>query len=458
VADVGSTEGAHLPPVGTSLTRGTVARFGAEVLGVGLGFLTGLVTARSLGPDGKGVLSTLGYLSVLAAAAAALGLGEAGVTAVAQGRRTLEEVVSATIGALLASSGIAAVAFVVVAVLQFVDLYHDLTLVLLLTALAVPMIAVAGVLSVFIDAKRQFVVSAVIRVVMATVTAVGTVALVLGGRWDLDGAVIAAVAGWGSGALLAALALRRFGLPLRPRWDPRYLRWAVRLGVPVQVSYLLMTLGARVDLLLVNGIAGTIPAGRYSVSLTIGALVTYGPFVLALVAYPHLADLPEDELGPFVARLSRLAVLSSFVAAIGMALGLPVLLPLVFGKAYGGSTAPAILLAAAGVLWSVQWVLCRARAARGDGRLLLRSYLLSLVVMVAFDVVLIPWLDLVGAGLASVFGGAAGAGMSLVSYRRVEDVAWRTLVVPHRADAAALHQLAGRLVRPIIGALGGRGE
>ena len=80
-----------------------------------------------------------------------------------------------------------------------------------------------------------------------------------------------------------------------------------------------LTLGARADILLVNGIAGTIPAGRYSVALTLGALVTYGPFVLALVSYPHLADLHEDELGPFVARLSRLAVLTSLAPAIVMA-------------------------------------------------------------------------------------------------------------------------------------------
>jgi O-antigen/teichoic acid export membrane protein len=433
--------------MGASLSFGSAARFASEIACIGLGFGTALITARSLGPDGKGVLSTLSYLAVLTAGAAALGLGEAGVTAAVRGARTLEQVTAATMGALLITCTLAVPVFVGAGILLFPDLYNDLTGPFALTAASIPCVAVVGIYSVLLDARQRFVLSAIVRFVISAVTAVGTVLLVYVVRLDLDGALIASLAGWCGAASFVLVAAKRIGLPIRPRWEPRYVIGAVRLGVPIQLSYLLMVLGSRVDLLLVSGIAGPVSAGRYSVSLTIGSIVTYAPLVLTAVSYPRLAHLDDDEFVPFVTRLSRLATLSALLPTVAVAVSLPLLLPLVFGVSYRGSTAPSVLLAVSGIFWGLQWVLCRARAARGSGRLLVHSFGTSLLVMVAADLALIGQLGLVGAGLASVVGSAAGAAVAVRSFSRAEGLGWRDLALPRREDVVDLLVLVQQVVR-----------
>src|SRR4051794_40922664 len=80
---------------GVSLARGSSARFVAEVTALALSFLTGILVARHLGPDGKGVVSTFGYLATLFGSLAAFGLGEATTTLMSRARLPLTEAVPA---------------------------------------------------------------------------------------------------------------------------------------------------------------------------------------------------------------------------------------------------------------------------------------------------------------------------------------------------------------------------
>lgn len=417
----------------------SLRRLVAELVAVVLAFATGIMTARELGPGAKGTLSELSFLTVAGAVAAGLGLGEAGVVLLARRYRTLPQILRATLTLLVATSTVAAGLVVLIGWLQFSDRWHDLAWSIVLAGVTVPVTASMALLGALLEAQGRFNASSVGRVLMAATTTIVTWLVVVRWNRDLPGALLALLVGAGVATLLLAGALLLQGAVPRLGWDLDYSRMAIRLGFPIQLSSLVMVLTTRVDLLLVDSVSGAVVAGHYSVALTLGTLCTYGPFALSVAAYPRTAALAEDEALDFATRVCRMSVLSGAVGAIVLAPVIVVATPLAFGHGFAPSVGPALVLLLGGVLWSVQWPLCRLRAARGDGHVLLRSYTTNMVVMIAADLVLVHAFGAMGAASGSVLGAAAGAAIALRPYvDRERPASLADLLVPRRHDVRVL--------------------
>jgi O-antigen/teichoic acid export membrane protein len=261
----------------------------------------------------------------------------------------------------------------------------------------------------------------------------------------ITGAAWAALAGWLVATPVLVVALARLGAAGRPAWHRSYVRAAVRLGVPLLVAQLLMIAATRVDLVVVHALADAEVAGHYSVALTLGALNTFAALALASAAFPRLAALPEAEVAPYVGRTVRMAALLAVLVGVVLAPLLPWFAVAAFGPGFRPSAGPAMVLLVWGVLWSVQWTLCRAAAARGQGHVLVRSFGGALVVMIVLDVVLVPIWGAMGAAFGAIASGLAGTTVAMRSLRCEPPVRWG-VVVPRPADGRDLvHTTAGML-------------
>lgn len=153
-------------------------------------------------------------------------------------------------------------------------------------------------------------------------------------------------------------------------------------------------------------------------ALALATLVSYAPLALAIASFPRIARLSEADVAPFIARVCRVGFAVSSMSAAFLFVAIPIAVPLLFGDVYRPSTVPGSLLVASGILGTQQWLLCRARAARGDTGLLFSSFGFSVVAMIALDLVLIPLLGITGAALASIVAPLAGLVVCWVSFRR----------------------------------------
>src|SRR5437870_1591443 len=94
----------------SSLARNSAFRLTANVARLLLGLATGVMTARWLGPDDKGSLSTLLFVGhVVLFYVCGLGLGEAATVLVGRGAVSLQRAVSGSIGLLAPACGVGAV-------------------------------------------------------------------------------------------------------------------------------------------------------------------------------------------------------------------------------------------------------------------------------------------------------------------------------------------------------------
>src|SRR5262249_41650366 len=109
---------------------------------------------------------------------------------------------------------------------------------------------------------------------------------------------------------------------------------------------------------------------------------------------------------------------ASILTGLALAALVPWLIPHMFGPAFSVAVAPTLVLILSAIVGSIQWILSRAAAARGNPGLSLVSYGASLVVMVAADVLLIPTWRLMGAAPAPTLGPIVGVVLCIVFYRR----------------------------------------
>jgi O-antigen/teichoic acid export membrane protein len=404
----------------SSLAYNSLARFGADGAGLVFGLIAGTITARCLGPSGKGVLSALTFLSGLFMQLSCLGLGDAAIFLVGRRKVSSQEALSVTLTAICISAAIGIVALWLTCAVQFHADLPMIRLAVLASCVGLPITVCSNILSQILNSQERIVSTSVVLFVTSGLTTLATCFFVALVPFAVLGAVLAGLLGSTAGLMLVRLLLAQAGLSLRPRWNARYLVSALRYGAPIQASYLLVVMSARADTMLVYSLAGPAAAGHYSVALTFGALVSMLPFAISYASFPRLAHLEDPDALALTTRLFRCGIAAALLSGVAVLSAAPAAIPLLFGQAYVPAIHASMLLVPGGVFWSGQWLLCRASAARGDLGLIFRSFGVSLTVMCMLDYLLIPRFGILGAAAAATVGPALGLITCFVSYRRLE--------------------------------------
>lgn len=430
-----------------SLIRSSAARFLADAAGVTSSLVASIITARALGPDGKGLFSTLTFLTAMVVHVFSAGLGDAAIVFVGQKKATLQQALSSTLGASLCSAVVGMVVLWVGCLVAFSDDWADIRNAAVISCLGLPVFLCAYQLSYLLSAQERIPASSAVIAIMNTCTTFGLAVFVAGLGLFITGGALAGAVGAASGLILAATLIRRSGLSLRPSWDSRYLAGALRYGPAIAASNLVSIMLQRADLLLVYALAGSRAAGHYSVGLTIGSLVALLPLAISNATFPRIAKLPDEEATELMVRTCRLGIAAAAVGAVLMLVVTPVLVPLLFGRKFLPAVGPTLILVPSGLIWSAQWLLSRAWAARGRPSLLMTSFGASLAVMVPLDLLAIPRLGLVGAAIVSLVAPAIGLAICFRTYRRWSGWPYPTMAfAPRRDDFRAVAGEAMKLL------------
>lgn len=401
-----------------SIARNSVARLASDGSHLIFGFVSGVITARAFEPAGKGAYAALLSLVSLAATASALGLGDAGVILVSSGRTTLQRFVSMALIPVAIASTIGGVAVALISHFQLADQGPTLGRAVLVASLSVPVVSFLYLLSFVVAARERIVTTSFIRAGVHALSLVGIVLLVVVANLHITGGLLGGFIGSAGGLAAIVVVLRRMGVISRPRWDPTLLRQALKLGLVIELAHSMLTLSARLDVLFVYSLVGRAEAGQYSVALTMGQLVAFASLALAFALFPRVATVDETEGMKLIARSSRVGIATSLICGVVLLIGIPLLVPVAFGRDYIPSIIPGLILLLGAALWAEQNLLARSRTARGNTRLQLWSYGANLAVMIVLDLLLIPPFGAIGAAIASVCAAGSGLTICVLAYRR----------------------------------------
>lgn len=443
-----AVEVVELPgPPPPSLAINSVSRLAADVAGLVLGMVAAVITARWLGPAGKGVLSTLTFLAGIFMLACTAGLGDAAIVQINTRKVSFEHSARVTLLTVLALSLLGALLFLLIVWLTLPDIWEGSRSATLVSALSIPVATYFTVLTQVINARERIVLTSAAALLSAGVSAIGLLVLVVVLDRDVVGAVVAGLIGTCAGValLLALMPSRRSAVLLA--WDSSYLRRVIGYGSAVLISSFFVTLSARLDLLLVYWLGTRAEAGQYSVALTLGQLVSFGALAIVYAGFPRIAGLEAREAQELVARLFRVGMASAAVAAVGLAAAIPLAVSVLFGDDYTPSIAAGLILLPGGVCFAGQLILARGAAARGRPRLLVESFGASVTAMIALDLFLIPLAGVNGAALGSSLSSVIGLLVCLAGSRRAFGPSVEWSLMPRIDDLRFLGETLARTLR-----------
>ncbi len=398
--------GRALGPEGKGAYDLMIATGGLLAVGVGLSIPSGVtfVVARHLAAPGA-LLRTLSVINIALAAAAAVllvltQLGGIGGAFVPAGIGTSAIIpISLFVWITLSISSVRAI---LVARGRFVTAnWHDLISRAVIVALAAAGVAmIASVPVAAMDAP----------LVLLWLTVVGS-------------------------ALSLALFLRA-SLPVLPGAGSTGLGEVFRFAAPSYLGNLAQFLNYRLDLFLVAFFLGPTQVGLYALAGMLAQFIwlianaAAGVVMPRVAAHPMQVDANIDE----AARFTRVSAGASLVVALALAASSNLMIPLIYGSAFGGSVAPLIWLLPGIIALAPAKVLAAYIAGVGRPRLNLLVSTIGLLITLVLDLMLIPRLGIVGAAVASTVSYSLTALATFVVFQRITGVDPRLLIVPNGSD------------------------
>ena len=270
--------------------------------------------------------------------------------------------------------------------------------------------------------------------------------LVLARHLGVAGVLYGRLAGDSCCALLALVLVRH---TITPRFSGATLRRMLAYGGPMVPAAMAYGAIASVDRYVLQRTRGLEDVAVYGVAIKFFAVVTmavsafqlaYGPFAFARANAPGAGRLYARVLAAFMAAGGLVAMLAGLFA--------PEVLAVVAPAAYAGAAAPAAFLAFAAVAQGAYSV-----ANLGIG-LALRTPLLgwsaggAAVVAAVANLLLVPRLGPLGAGIATMLGYVTSAVLAYVVSQHVYHVPFRGLRVALTFGLALALTVAGQTLAP----------
>jgi O-antigen/teichoic acid export membrane protein len=397
------------PTAGWAGWRGLSETALVNLLLLALGALTGIITARVLGPEGRGALALALSIAAVATVVAGLGLQQALAYQVARNPEQRREAVALAIWIGLLAGGVAAaVVYVLAGLFIDADSAEDATKIAVLT---IPASAVGGSLAGLVQGMRAARPFNLLRLAPPAGYAVLLVAAVaLGAQLSAEDVALLYL-----GALLAATALSlyvvRDALRRLRRPSREFTTATVRYGLVVNVGSIAWTANRQLAIVVLGALASLDDVGLFSVALGYASPVGVASLALALHTLPDVAAEPDPFQQAVVGRRRiRMTILTTLPIMAAAVIAAPLLLPLAFGDEYSDAVGAAQMLAVGQAALGLSHVL--SEISRGMGRPALPALAEGLGVTLSLVVLplVVPPFGLIGAaasGTVIFFGVSA---------------------------------------------------
>ena len=419
---------------------------GAEGVTAFANLAAGIILARALGADGKGVFTVVSTVAAIAAAVLGLRWERPAGHFLARDGNTLPVVVTSVALVAGIATGLAAIGLALCPahLLELVfrgmepGVIEIVAWLVGVQCLYVGIAAIYGGLRDFASRSRfllTFNASQALCVACLFVLGVDTVVTYL---WWVTATSWAFELVW-----LAALVQRR---RLLPRWDWRLVQRMAAFGSLSYMSLLLDLVTVRLDVILLNSMTSTAAAGVYSVAVAVGARLASIPQIVAYVVF-HRASARELGTGARTAQILRLAALALVGGGLALAvLGSVLVVPL-YGADFAGAVPALWVMIPAMGIWGLYRLLSSDVEGRGRPGLVSLSSLVATVTIVALDLMWIPQHGILGAAWASLVAYTIALAVAAFTFCHVTGLSFREAYIYRSDDLIALVRIASRLMR-----------
>jgi O-antigen/teichoic acid export membrane protein len=260
------------------------------------------------------------------------------------------------------------------------------------------------------------------------------VVLVIRLKMSLWGAVIA-YAGTNVIIVIISLFLVLKELEIKKiRPDFHLMKTLLTYGLQSHIGLIFKELNYRGDMLLVSYFLNPAAVGYYATAVNIAELLWKLPEAVGTVLLPKISSMDIKEAKVFTPLVFRTMLIPMAVMCLAVLFAGKYIIVIAFGREFLPAV-PVLALLLPGILAMAFWKII-ANTLIGLGYAIKYSITsgVALVFMVVFDVILIPKIGLKGAAVASSISYLVATVLIIVLYVRLTGVSYKALLIPRKSD------------------------
>jgi O-antigen/teichoic acid export membrane protein len=427
--------------------REIVTMVSGRVFIVVVGFLSTVVISRQLGPEGKGILEAVLIFPTIFVTLAEMGIRQSTVHYLGKKQFPEPEIVGMLYYFLIGFSGLG---MGICALLYWQLANPNFTAPMIgLALLSIPLYLVASYSSgVFLgkEAIAQFnriqclprflkLLFLVLLVWLAQIDVVGAI-----------GALILALAVNGGYALWSVARM----VPLQISFNTKLARKMLSLGMVYALSLFIVNINYKIDVVLLERLSTAAEIGQYNTGVVITELIWQLPAALGVVVFSRSANVGKSsadrrEFTQKIAKLLRVTLAISIVAAIFLAAIAPILIPLLYGDAFQPSVRVLQLLIPGVVILTIFKVLNMDLAGKGRPEVSLTIFVPAAILNIGLNWLWIPTYGANGAAMASTISYSISAIAFMFVYAYINQITIGQLLRYQKSDFFFLTKLLNKL-------------
>lgn len=392
------------PPDFGSKWRRFVAHYGSTVFSqgfvLGLGVLTGVLTARLLGPVGRGEYVAICAWPMGISTLFAFGISPALTFNVGRKTFTLSEMATAglTLGVV---QGVVTVGVGLLVLPHVLSGYsptvqHLGVLFLWLT----PTVILGAYAGNLFQGKQDLSRFNVIRVLAPLAYFAGLLAIYFSPYRNLTTVIGSQVSGY-IVAFVVGVALVWFSFRPHWKWNPSAIPSLVNYGLRTHATSLANYFNQRMDQLILSLIVPPRELGYYAVAVTLSSAVTVFSIAAGIVTFSRGSSEHSDAARATISRSFRASLIWLLVACTALYVVSPFLIRRVFGSAFEGSILACRILLPGALMIGLNQVLYNGSCALGRPGLPSIAEGASMAITAAGLYLLVPHYGYVGAAIVS---------------------------------------------------------
>lgn len=380
-------------------TAATLQTLFARILVLGVNVATGIITARTLGPQGRGEQAAMILWYMFLGNTLTLGIPSA---LVYNFKRHPEEKSRFFAAALLLGTGAGLIATVlgIICMPWWLSQYSaEVIRAAQGFMLFAPIALVQLIILAALEAIGDFAASNRLRLLIPFITLMILLGLAAAGAVTPLSSSFAYTL---NGLPIFFWALLRLWKLLKPSWQKigQTTKQLLHYGLRSYGVDLLGALALQVDQVLVVGFLDPAAMGTYVVALSLSRMLNVFQFSIVAVLFPRTAARPTEEVIALTGRSARLTTtLTLLIGICIIALG-PFLIQLLYGAEFIEATTVLYILVIEVIISGATLVLAQAFMALGRPGIVTLLQSTGLALSIPLMVWLIPVLGLVGAGVA----------------------------------------------------------
>jgi O-antigen/teichoic acid export membrane protein len=188
----------------------------------------------------------------------------------------------------------------------------------------------------------------------------------------------------------------------------------------------------RIDVFFLNYFSGAAQVGIYTVAISMANVLLYMPTAVRNVLKSYVAQNSKDEITP---KLTRLLIVSMIlVCMILVPFVVLLVIPVLYGEEFLYSRILFLILVPGTMFWGVHSLILSDLEGRGLPRKVSVISLITAILTIILDMTLIPLMQATGAALVSTITYGIGLILAVIIYRRIVKVRLSDLLIPKVED------------------------